>query len=137
MMCAVLVWGCKGQAQTGSLNEGEAQTGSPTEGQAQTGSPTKGEAQTGSLTTEHAETMAGAGRDGEAGAGFSGMEDTWAGYSDDQLLDMAQAYYLQKEGSRPKVRTCLIPTAGCTYGFTTWLTRGREARAEPPGVITM
>ena len=61
MMCAVLVWGCKGQAQTGSL------------------------------TTEHAETMAGAGRDGEAGAGFSGMEDTWAGYSDDQLLDMARA----------------------------------------------
>jgi len=60
MMCAVLVWGCKGQAQTGSQ------------------------------TTEHAETMAGAGRDGEAGAGFSGMEDTWAGYSDDQLLDMAQ-----------------------------------------------
>lgn len=101
MICAVLVWGCKGQAQTGSLNEGEAQTGSPTEGEAQTGFPTKGEAQIGSLATEHAETMAGTGRDGEAGAGFSGMEDTWAGYSDDQLLDMAQAYYLQKEGSRP------------------------------------
>lgn len=92
MMCAVLVWGCKGEAQAGSLTKGEARTASLT----------TDEAQTGSLTTEHAETMAGAGRDGQAGDGFSGMEDTWAGYSDNQLLDMAQAYYLQKEGSRPR-----------------------------------